>query len=155
MGETLVEQLVSELSLRFRLLVRALNRLDRLEGERGVSDWLDTLHENEKEIQASVEALVLLALQVVTTPGSLQLLRLMTNEGITTLKELCTATQQERVPVYLELGRLAHAGLVTLELNSETVQPTPLGRDLVAWIDALIGATRERITEWLAIQNTQ
>lgn len=143
--------LAHELALRFRLLARALDRLDRLEGERTFTGWLAGLSADSEALAQLSTTLVLQTLHTATDETLYQLLRLLTSEEAVPLAQLCQQTGLDRATLYIRLGRLAHAGLLTLELDAEDVRATSLGRAMATWLSSLIQETQTQITDWLEL----
>ncbi len=143
--------LAYELALRFRTLARALDRLDRLEGERTFSGWLTRLSQDQEVLAQLSTTLALQTLHAATEEALYQLLCSLKSEDAVPLTQVCQETGLDRATLYLRLGRLAHVGLVTLELDAEAVRSTALGRALAHWLSALIEETRTQITEWLEL----
>jgi len=150
------DQLASAFAQRFRVLARALDRLDRLEGERAFVGWLDQLTEQPHVLQESSEALVLQALRAASDPMNLALLRHWSVEEATGLAELAAELPLERIALHVSLGELAQAGLVALELEREAARLTALGNALRHWLDTLIRCTLDQVGAWLElIRSTQ
>ncbi len=154
MTATHEERLASELAARFRTIARTLDRLDRLEGERAFSGWFPALAENRTELTATIEALALQVLRTLSSPLRLTLLRHLHQHAQLSLRTLGQWAELERVPLYLELGELAQVGLVTLELETETVGITSLGRCLVDWMDDVLTRTTRQVSEWLELHTS-
>lgn len=151
MSEQASDVIAQELALRFRVLARALDRFDRLEGEREFVGWLAQLAGDQRTLEAVSTTLTLQAVQAAAEEGNYRMLRLLGTEEAVSLARLCDASGLDRASLYLRLGRLAHAGLVILELDGESVRSTPLGRTLSHWLGTVITETRERIAEWLEL----
>ncbi|WP_448576509.1 hypothetical protein [Thermomicrobium sp.] len=143
------DQLASAFAQRFRVLARALDRLDRLEGERAFAGWLDQLIEQPRVLRDASEALVLQALRAASDPMNLALLRHLSVEEATVLADLAAVLPLERIALHVRLGELAQAGLVALELEREAARLTELGNALLDWLDELIRCTLDQIGAWL------
>lgn len=154
MNEQVIEAIAHELALRFRILARALDRLDRLEEERDFAGWLRRLAADQDVLTKLSTTLVLHALQAAVEETPYRLLRLLDTDEAVSLATLCERSGLDRASLYLWLGRLVHAGLVTMELEAESVRSTPLGRVLISWLTAVIAETRGRITEWLTLMGS-
>lgn len=144
-------RLAHELAMRFRVVARALDRLDRLEGERAFAGWLEQLGERPEVLRAVSEALLRQTLHAAASEVNLALLRQLRLDEATPLATLAGAVGLDRLALYLRLGELAHAGLVALELEREAARLTSLGEAMLTWLDELLRCTEERIAEWLEL----
>jgi len=151
MSAPAIPTIASELAVRFRLLARALDRIGRLEGQRDFAGWLSQLAGERATVARLSETLVLLAMQAGTDEVGYPILCALAATESLTLAELARRTGLDRTSLYLQLGKLAHAGLVAFELDSEAVRVTPLGRAVSEWVTALIDETARRIAEWLEL----
>ncbi|MCX7623475.1 MAG: hypothetical protein N2Z82_06980 [Thermomicrobium sp.] len=151
MQERRDERLAHELAHRFRVLAGALDRLDRLEGDRAFAGWLDRLLERPESVREASEAMLRQVLRVASDAAALGLLRQLHPEEATPLSSLGRDTGTERVALHLQLGELAQAGLVILELESEAVRLTPLGEAVRDWFETLVGSLETWIMEWLEL----
>lgn len=151
MSEPTVETIARGLADRFRVLARALDRLDRLEGERDFAEWLTRLGADRPVLAQLATTLALESLRAATEEANYRILGLLAADETVSLATLCAEGGIDRASLYLRLGRLTHAGLVTLELDAEAVRSTPLGRAVHAWLAAIVTETSDRIAEWLEL----
>ncbi len=145
MSARIEDTIIEELAARFWSLARALDRLDRLEIAQDFPGWLDSLGEDERQLEELSRALVLHSLGAALDPVNLRILAHLRPDEPASLAALSAQCGLGRVPLHLRLGVLAHAGLAILELEQESARATRLGEALAAWLEGLAAALQHAV----------
>lgn len=135
MSEALADypQIAVGIAGRMRSLVLTLDRLDRLEA--GTGTWRKRFE--EKELELAVTEMSLRALQSATKTKNYAILKQLSLQPSYSMKELTEVLGQERLGLSERLNDLIQVGMATREIDTDQVQITPSGTDMVKMISDL------------------
>jgi len=134
-----VHQIAAGIADRLRLLVRSIDRLDRLES--GTGQWLGRFE--EEELDEAAQELTLRALRVASSPTHLAVLRTLARAESLALSQIMEATGLGRLALTEHINDLIQVGLATRNIDTDHAQITPAGQALAAWVDELIEAVAQ------------
>jgi DNA-binding HxlR family transcriptional regulator len=124
---------------RLRLLVIAIDRLDRL--ETGSGEWLNRFP--AEELPAAARELTLRTLRTATEPGHFALLQALAAAETQSLGQLMATLGWGRLTLTEYLNDLIQVGLVGRNIDTDHAQITSAGLALVRWLQALVVAVSQ------------
>lgn len=128
---------------RFRNVLIALDRIDRLETASDFVGWVENFQTDPVQIELTTRDWILRALHRASDPTNYQLLIALTKRDGLSIAELMHTTNLTRVDLTERIKDLAQSGFVAQALESEIVQGTLAATGLVALVESL----REQIAE--------
>lgn len=142
-AEETLSHIAAGVADRLRLLVMAIDRLDRLES--GSGQWLSRFA--EEELPAAVRELTLRTLHTATDPAHFALLQALAAAETQSLGQLMATLGWGRLTLTEHLNDLIQVGLAGRNIDTDHAQITTAGLALVRWVQALIGAVSQRYVQ--------
>jgi hypothetical protein len=134
---------------RFKGMVLAMDRLDRLESATDFVGWLDALPDDQEQIDEAATELTLRAFRLAADPVSYRMLVRLRSERGVPFVALMEETGLGRVPASERVNDLVQAGLAVKDMATGSVQATLLTDGLVGLIDEVRMRFAQTITERL------
>ena len=138
------EEIAEGVAARTRLLLRALDREDRLETAGAFVGWLGREAEQGRLPDAAREVF-LKALRAAGDPFNYRILGLLDSMTPTSQRALMERTGLSRVALVERIHDLIQAGLATRELIGDEVRATPLAIGLRAIVERTANAAGEHL----------
>jgi len=140
-AEKLITNIAGGLAGRLRLLVRVLDRLDRLES--GSGEWKASFAETE--LSEAATSLTLRALSTMADSTNFTILNtLATNDGLLAMKKLMEKTGIGRLVLSERLNDLMQVGLATRLIDTDQAQITGAGANIVRLVEMITHAVAEK-----------
>lgn len=138
-GDETLSALAAGVGDRLRLLVMAIDRLDRL--ETGSGEWLSRFP--DEELPAAACELVLRMFRTATGPAHFALLRALAVTETQSLGQLMTTLGWGRLTLTEYLNDLVQVGLAGRNIDTDHAQITTAGLALMRWLESLIAAVSQ------------
>lgn len=138
-ADEILSALAAGVSDRLRLLVIAIDRLDRL--ETGSGEWLGRFPETE--LPEAARELVLRMFRTATEPAHFALLRTLAAADTQALGQLMITLGWGRLTLTEYLNDLVQVGLAARNIDTDHAQITTAGLTLMRWLEALIAAVSQ------------
>lgn len=134
------KNIASGLAGRLRLLVRALDRLDRLES--GSGEWKAGFVETE--LSEAATGLTLRLLSTVADSTNFAILNILTTDGSFSMKKLMERSGVGRLVLSERLNDLVQVGLVSRLIDTDQAQITGAGANMVRLVKLISSAVEEQ-----------
>jgi DNA-binding HxlR family transcriptional regulator len=140
LNDDLIGPVAAGLAGRLRVLVVALDRLDRLES--GSGTWRNSF--NDEELPEAATEISLRALRTVADPATFVVLKTLASGDSFALKHLIETTGVGRLTLSERLNDLVQVGLASRLIDTDHAQVTAAGAGLARLVAALIsGVTKQ------------
>jgi len=138
-AKRLITNVAGGLAGRLRLLVRALDRLDRLES--GSGEWKAGFAETE--LSEAATGLTLRLLSTVADSTNFAILNILTTDGSFSMKKLMERSGVGRLVLSERLNDLVQVGLVSRLIDTDQAQITGAGANMVRMVKLITSVVEE------------
>jgi hypothetical protein len=143
------DAILEGLTDRVRMLLRALDRQDRLETAQAFVGWLEREAEHGRLPDVARE-LFLRALRIAADPVNYRILQGLDPSNACDLPMVMERSGLDRVAASERVNDLVQVGLAVRDLMGDQIRGTPLGVGLVCLIEDLAGRAGESLRQALA-----